>query len=92
MATYIDVDSHAITLASAHDGRHNDQRILCDEVPYASVFLGVMVRVCLEVKLESLYRTNEEQDAANVLHECPCERHDFVRLCGDVLWSSTLKG
>lgn len=84
ITTHVDVDSHAITLAPAHGGRDNDQRILCDEVPYASVLLGVVVRVCLEVELESPYGRNEEQDAANVLQECPCERHDFVWLCGDV--------
>lgn len=47
LVTNINVDNHAIAFAPANSGCHNDKRILCDEIPYASVLLRVVVRVCL---------------------------------------------
>lgn len=82
--TYVNVEHHAITLGTAYNGRDHDQRALGDEVPNATfLFLGLAAAVRLDIELEGIGNANEQQQAAEVLHERAWESHGW--------WASTAR-
>lgn len=74
-STHVYVDRLTISLRSAHDGRDHDQRLLGDEVPYASLLSPVALRRRCEVELESLGGCDEQHDAADVLQQGVRQSH-----------------
>lgn len=83
----MNVDLHAVALVAAHRGRDNDQRLLADEIPNASLLLDVLVAaVGDEVELEGVDDAGEQQQAADCLQQRSRESHDrplVATLCGE---------
>ena len=71
MFTYVHVQCLAITSASTDRRSHNDQLVLCDKVPNASLFACRFVaRVGLNVEFEGCNEGQEEGEK-----ELECEEH-----------------
>lgn len=62
------VHLHAVVLVAAHNGRHDNQGVLGDEVPDAAL-LAVVLAGRLHVELEGLYRGDEQHNAAQVVQQ-----------------------
>jgi len=81
--TYVHVQCLAITPASTDCRSHNDQLVLCDKVPNASLLARRLVtRVGLDVEFEGCNKGQEEGEK-----ELECEEHvdgrrqEAVKLC-----------
>jgi hypothetical protein len=81
--TYVHVQCLTITSASTDCRSHNDQLVLCDKVPNASLFARRLVaRVGLNVEFKGCNEGQEEGEK-----ELECEEHvdgrrqEAVKLC-----------
>ena len=83
MFTYVHVQRLSVTPASADRRSHDDQLVLCDKVPNASLFARRLVAgVGLNVEFQSCNEGQEEGEK-----ELECEEHvdgrrqEAVKLC-----------
>lgn len=75
--TYMHVDLLPITLLPVHNGRHQHQRILTHEIPYASFVLGAVACVCCKVEFERAGEGKEEAEEGECVKEgMPCHNGD----------------
>lgn len=80
------VDSLAVALVAAHNGRHHDQGVLGDKVANAPVLAGVVSWLGHQVELEGLDGAEEQHDAADVAQQGLRESHgdrrgEWVGVC-----------
>lgn len=68
-ATYAHVDSHAVTLVSAHGGRDDDQGLLGHKVADASLAVAGARRGGMQVEPEGLGADGQEEKAADVMQQ-----------------------
>lgn len=83
MFTYVHVQCLTITPASTDCRSHNDQLVLCDKVPNASLFARRLVaRVGLNVEFQSCNEGQEEGEKELDYEEhVDGRRQEAVKLC-----------
>ena len=75
LGTYVHVDLHPIVPVAINGGCDNDQSVLGDKVADASLRVLVVGWERLEVELEGLRASSEQQKAAGVLEDRSCSCH-----------------
>ena len=75
MDTYVHINLHPVVSVAIDNGRYYDQRILANEVPYASLVVLAVRGECLDVKLEGVRAGCQQQHAIDVLQERSCPSH-----------------